>query len=57
MRSITDEIIAALEEFTLKLEKGEPIEATQVEKVDTPDGPMHIRKKVILTHDNDLPRD
>lgn len=39
-------ITASLEEFTQKLQSGEPIEAVRVKRFDTPDGPMHVREKV-----------
>lgn len=48
---IEDRIIEALKEFTEKLEAGKPIEATQVRREMTPDGPIHTQRKVILNHD------
>jgi hypothetical protein len=53
MADLADEIIAALEEFSHKLENGDPIEATMVERVETPDGPMHLRRKVVSSEDRD----
>lgn len=39
------QIIASLREFTEKLEGVEDLEITEVQKVETPDGPMHLRRK------------
>jgi hypothetical protein len=47
-KSIAEQLIKSLSEFTKKLEKGEEIEATQIVRADTPDGPMHIRRRKIL---------
>jgi hypothetical protein len=37
-----------LQEFATKLASGEPIETTRIERVETPDGPMHVRTKGTL---------
>jgi hypothetical protein len=48
MMSVEKKIIKGLKELAERLECGEEIEATRIERYSTPDGPMHIRKKVIL---------
>lgn len=45
---VEKELLKALQEFAEKLEQGVPIEATEVRRVKTPDGPMHIQKHVII---------
>lgn len=40
-----DDEIKALEEFADKLERGEPIEVTEVRREETPDGPLHTFTK------------
>lgn len=37
-----------LKEFADNLEAGVPIEATQVQRFETPDGPMHVMARKIL---------
>jgi len=37
--------------FLIQLETGKPIKATEVRRVDTPDGPMHIRRETTLGGD------
>lgn len=57
--SVASRIIERLTDFTEKLERGEPVPATQVTRIETPDGPMHERKDVTLQSDPadaDLPR-
>lgn len=46
-------IIKGLEGFLQKLKDGVPIEATKVTRVETPDGPMHIREHVVIMNKND----
>ena len=48
MSEIGKILIEGLEDLLQKLQSGEPVEGTQVERVETPDGPMHIRKNVML---------
>lgn len=48
MSRIGKRLIKGLKTLLQKLQSGESVEATQVEKVETPDGQMHIRRKVIL---------
>lgn len=47
-KSIVKDLKKDLREFVRKLRQDEPIEVTEVRRVDTPDGPMHIRRKIIL---------
>jgi hypothetical protein len=47
-RSIARDLADGLREFADRLKAGEPIEATRVTRYDTPDGPMHVREKVML---------
>ena len=47
-RKVSDKILEALQQFTEKLEQGVPIEAMQIRRVNTPDGPLHTRKHVVL---------
>ena len=42
------EIIRDMKELLQKLREGTPIEATRVERIDTPDGPAHIQTPVVL---------
>lgn len=48
MGDIASEIVSGLSEFAKRLESGEPVDAVQVERFNTPDGPMHIRKEVVI---------
>jgi hypothetical protein len=48
MSKVGKQIISGLESFLQKLQNNEPIEMIEVQKVETPDGPMHIRKKVVM---------
>lgn len=48
--SVGKQIIKGMKEFLKKLKSGEPIEATRVERHETPDGPMHVQEKVLLLH-------
>jgi hypothetical protein len=48
MSEIGKLLIEGLEDLLQKLRSGEPIKGTQVERVETPDGPMHIRRKVMF---------
>ena len=45
---IGDEIVKGLEDLTQKLERGETIEVTRVQRHETPDGPMHTHTKMTL---------
>lgn len=47
-RNVGSEIVARLKDFTERLERGEPIQATQVRRELTPDGPLTTRRKVTL---------
>lgn len=44
----SDKARAGLKELADNLESGVPIEATEVRRVDTPDGPMHIRRAIVI---------
>lgn len=48
MTRIERDIIKGMRQFLRKLKRGIPIEATRIERHDTPDGPMHVRKHVVL---------
>ncbi len=48
-----DDITDGLEEFLHDLEQGTPIKVTQVQRVQTPDGPMHLRRHTLLCTGND----
>lgn len=48
MSKIGKRLIKRLQGLLKKLQSDKPIEATQVEKAETPDGIVHIRKKVIF---------
>lgn len=41
--------IQELREWAMQVYRGEPFEATEVRRVETPDGPMHLQTKKILT--------
>lgn len=47
-------IVQSLEGFAEKLESGEPIPTTTVTRVDTPDGPMHVREEGTLNDEDNL---
>lgn len=47
-KSVGNRIIERLADFTERLERGEPIEAIQVRREETPDGPLHTHRKVTL---------
>lgn len=49
MKTEGEKIIAALKEFKKCLENDIPIEAVEIEKIETPDGPMHLRHRVVIT--------
>lgn len=49
-------IINSLSELAGKLERGEEIEMTRVERVSTPDGPLHVRKKVRMNENKEAKR-
>jgi hypothetical protein len=49
-------LIERLKHLLDDLKSGEPIGVTEVQRIDTPDGPMHIRKKVIY-HERNIDRD
>jgi hypothetical protein len=42
------EVLGGLEDLVDKLESGVPIEAVQIRRVMTPDGPMHLRRHVVI---------
>jgi hypothetical protein len=48
MGDIGRDLIEGLQDFADKLRRGVPIEATRVERFDTPDGPMHVHTPVVL---------
>lgn len=45
---ISKEIVEALDDFLAKLKNEEPIEATELRRIETEDGPMFVNKKTIL---------
>lgn len=47
-RSIGNEIAQGLQDFVELLKSGEPIPATRVQRIETPDGPMHISTKTTI---------
>ena len=53
MSELGKRLIKGLEEFLDKLKSGEEIEVTEVERFETSDGPMHVRKKKTLKKDED----
>ena len=53
---LSKKILDSLTEFTRKLERGEEVEMTRVEGVTTPDGPLHIRKKVRMNENKEAKR-
>lgn len=48
MASSGKKIIRTLKDFLAKLRSNEPIEVTEVRRIETPDGPMHVRRKKVL---------
>lgn len=50
------EVIADMENLVNKMRNGEEIEATEVRRVETPDGPMHLRRKVRMNEDKSIKR-
>lgn len=53
MSEFGEQLIEGLQDLLQKMRSGEPIEVTEVERVETPDGPMHIRRKVIYGQGTD----
>lgn len=49
MSKMGKRIIRDLREFVGKLKRGEPIEVVQIRREETPDGPMHTRRKEMWT--------
>lgn len=47
-RSVAKDILAGLQQFSEDLKSGKPIPATRIQRVETPDGPMHLRKRIYL---------
>lgn len=47
-KSIGQQLVEGLEDFTQKLKAGVPIEATQVTVEHTPDGTLTTRRRVVL---------
>ena len=47
-KKLSEQIIERLRAFTEKLERGEPITATRVSRIQTPDGPKYKRRTVQL---------
>lgn len=46
MDLIGQKTIERLRRLTERLESGEPVPATEVERHETPDGPMHVRTQI-----------
>ena len=46
MKPYVKDMIRDLKRFIQKLESNKPIKAVRVERHDTPDGPLHVRRKV-----------
>lgn len=44
-KSVGQKIIEGLEDFLVKLRTGQSIKVTEVRRVNTPDGPMHLFKE------------
>lgn len=47
-KEVARRTIKRLKAFSEKLRLGIPIEATEVQRIETPDGPMHVRKRVVI---------
>lgn len=48
MSEIGKVLLEGLDELLQKLRNDERIEATEVRRIETPDGPVYLRRKVIL---------
>ena len=52
MSELGKRLIESLRDFAEKLERGDEIECTDVSRVATPDGPMHLRRIVRMNEKN-----
>jgi len=52
MSSFGERLIKGLERLLKDLQLDNPIEITDIQKIDTPDGPMRIRRRVIYHERN-----
>lgn len=52
MSELSIKLIEALRSFSEKLERGDEIEMTELRRVQTPDGPLHLRKRVRMNDAN-----
>ena len=52
MSSFGERLIKGLERLLNDLKDGKPMSVTEIQRIDTPDGPMHIRRKVIYHERN-----
>lgn len=57
MGSPADDMVHGLEDLAEKLAAGEDIDAIRVQRVDTPDGPMYLRTKIIITTESAMKSD
>lgn len=46
--TVGQRIRRGLKQLATDLEAGVPVEATDVRRIETPDGPMHVRRHVII---------
>ena len=46
---ISSETLRRMREFTAKLKAGIPVEGWWIQRVETPDGPMHVRRPYVIT--------
>lgn len=47
-QTIGQRLVSGLERLAKKTKRGDVLEVTQVKRVETPDGPMHIREKKLI---------
>lgn len=48
MSNFAKTVIDSMEQLLADLRAGVPIEATEVRRMETPDGPMHVRRTVVI---------
>lgn len=47
-QTIGQRLVSGLEKLAAKMKRGDVLEVTTIKRVETPDGPMHIREKKLV---------
>jgi hypothetical protein len=56
MLDFENHLLSSISSFILKLERQEEIELTQVQRIQTPDGELHLRRKIRMNENSTLKR-